>query len=295
MIGVIGGSGLYDLSAMTDVRERIMETPFGAPSDAYVCGKLNGCEVAFLPRHGRGHRILPSELNHRANIMGFKLMGADAVIAVTAVGSLREELRPRDIVLPDQYYDRTKASQQHTFFGDGIAAHIGFSEPVCPALHKNLAQTAAEVVAAQNPPVDVRIHTEGTYVNMEGPAFSTKAESRLYRQWGFDLIGMTSLAEAKLCREAEICYQPVCMVTDYDCWHESREPVTVDMVMGHVKANSLLARSIVAAGVAAIDAKRSCTCRNALQYAIMTSPEVISAEKRQKLKALIGRYVDPVD
>lgn len=291
MIGIIGGSGLYDMEAIKNVEERRISTPFGDPSDAYVCGLLHGCEVAFLPRHGRGHRILPSEINHHANILGFKMLGADAVIAVTAVGSLHEELRPRDIVLPDQYFDRTKASARHTFFGNGVAAHIGFSDPVCPALHKTLDGICRQVVAESADASGVRVHSGGTYVNMEGPAFSTKSESRLYRQWGFEVIGMTSLAEAKLAREAEICYQPVCMVTDYDCWHESKEPVSVEMVVEHVKANAALARGIISAAAQVVSGSRQCHCRGALQHAIMTSPDAIDAESRRRLEHIIGKYV----
>ena len=286
MIGFLGGSGLYDLEGIEEVEERVIETPFGDP---YLCGKLAGRDVCFLPRHGRGHRILPSEINHRANIFGFKVLGVERLISVSAVGSLREELRPRDIVLPDQYFDRTKKSLEHTFFGNGIAAHVSFADPGCGDLRQCIAGTASKHVAEAGG--SVRVNLGGTYVNMEGPAFSTKAESRVYRSFGFDIIGMTSMPEAKLCKEAEICYQAMAMVTDYDCWHEEEGPVTVDMVIGHLMANTTLAKSILVDLVKALPPKRTCTCEKSLQFAIMTAPDAIPADIQSDLAPIIGKYV----
>lgn len=289
-LGIIGGSGIYDMEALQAVHTETITTPFGAPSDPYVCGKIGGVDVAFLPRHGRGHRLLPAEINHRANIYGMKQLGMDAVISISAVGSLREELRPRDIVLPDQYFDRTKRSLEHTFFGQGVVAHISFAEPTCPVLRAVIADAAREAVEKEKLD-DIEIHTEGTYVNMEGPAFSTKAESHAYRQMGFDVIGMTSLGEAKLCREAEMCYQSMAMVTDYDCWHESEEAVTVEAIIGHLHANTALAKKIVATLPGQIPAKRECGCTTALAGAIMTAKDVVPAETRSRLALIAGKYL----
>jgi 5'-methylthioadenosine phosphorylase len=290
MIGILGGSGLYDLDGLTDVEERTLETAFGAPSDPYIVGKLSGQNVCFLPRHGRGHRFLPSEINHRANIMGFKMLGVRAIISVSAVGSLKEAYRPRDIVLPDQYFDRTKRAEDHTFFGQGIVAHIPFGDPACDTLRAALADTARSCIAESG--LSTRVHEGGTYVNMEGPAFSTRAECDFHRHFGYDVIGMTSLAEAKLCREAEVCYQAMSMITDYDCWHEVEADVSVDSVIAHLMANSALAKQIVAAQVAVgIDAS-SCSCQSALQGALFTAPDAMPAERKEALAPILGRYLD---
>jgi 5'-methylthioadenosine phosphorylase len=290
-IGIIGGSGVYDLEGLRKVTHKSLKTPFGAPSDAYVCGMLSDRAVCFLPRHGRGHRLLPSEINHRANIFGFKRLGVERIISISAVGSLRERLRPRDIVLPDQYFDRTKQSHAHTFFGNGVVAHVPFGEPSCPELRKHIANVARQVIRRQSPRSGVRLNEGGTYVNMEGPAFSTKAESNTYRKLGFDVIGMTSLPEAKLCREAEICYQAMAMVTDYDCWHESVEHVTVEMIIGHLMANSSLAKEILRVLLPAIPETRHCACGDMLRNAILTRKEAAPSATLRALKPIIGKYL----
>ncbi len=289
-IGIIGGSGLYDIEGIEGMEERRIDTPFGDPSDAYRCGTLAGRAVCFLPRHGQGHRLLPSEINHPANIFGFKLLGVERVLSISAVGSLREDLHPRDIVLPDQYFDRTKASDRHTFFGKGLAAHVSFGDPVCPELRAVVDSVARGVIAA-DAESGVSVHNGGTYVNMEGPAFSTKAESNFHRKMGFDVVGMTSLAEAKLCREAELCYQAMSMVTDYDCWHESDGPVTVEMVIGHLMANSALAKRIVVEAVTAVPEGRECACGESLKYALLTPAEVVPEETRRALAPIVGKYL----
>ena len=290
-IGVIGGSGLYDIEGMEGVESVSVETPFGSPSDPYMHGVMGGHDVYFLPRHGKGHRIMPSEINHRANIFGLKKLGVECVLSISAVGSLREELRPRDIVLPDQYFDRTKKSLEHTFFGEGLVAHVGFGEPTCSVLRETIASVAQRVLDQQDPKPDVRINDCGTYVNMEGPAFSTKAESNVYRQLGFDIIGMTSLPEAKLCREAEMCYQSMAMVTDYDCWHESEEDVSVDLVIGHLLANSALAKSILQELIPAIPESRGCGCGTALATALLTEKDAAPEATKQKLAPIVGKYL----
>ena len=289
-IGVIGGSGLYDLEGLERIEAVSVETPFGKPSDPYMHGVIGGRDVYFLPRHGKGHRIMPSEINHRANIYGFKTLGVDCVISISAVGSLREEYRPRDIVLPDQFFDRTKKSLEHTFFGEGIVAHVGFGEPTCPVLRESIASCATRVLEAGASESDVRVHVGGTYVNMEGPAFSTKAESNIYRQLGCDVIGMTSLPEAKLCREAELCFHSVAMVTDYDCWHESEEDVTVDLVISHLIANSALAKTILQDLIPALPENRSCSCGSALANALLTERNAAPEATKQKLAPIVGKY-----
>ena len=289
-LGIIGGSGLYELAGLQNVTSRTVKTPFGDPSDAFTCGTLDGHELYFLPRHGRGHRLLPSEIPHRANIYAFKVLGVDAVVSVSAVGSLREELRPRDVVLPDQYYDRTKTRDEQTFFGKGIVAHVQFGEPSCHALRNVVAQVVWDILKEDKS--DSRLTERGTYVNMEGPAFSTRAESLSYREAGFDIIGMTSLAEAKLCREAELCYQAISMVTDYDCWHATEESVSVEMIIGHLNANVALARKIVSRLCPAIEkSRKACVCKESLKFAIMTAPDAISAEAKERLAPIIGKYV----
>ncbi|NQT93642.1 MAG: S-methyl-5'-thioadenosine phosphorylase [Lentisphaerae bacterium] len=288
-IGIIGGSGLYDLDGLENIHRQSVTTAFGEPSDEYVCGTLSGQEVFFLPRHGRGHSIMPSEINHRANILGFKMLGVERVISVSAVGSLRLELRPRDMVLPDQYFDRTKKSLEHTFFGGGVVAHVSFGQPTCESLRASISEAAARVIGAAG--TDTRVQDRGTYVNMEGPAFSTKAESNVYRQWGFDVIGMTSLAEAKLCREAEMCYQSMAMVTDYDCWHEGEEDVSVERVIEHLVANTSLAKEILTDAFREMPAERECACGSALKNALITRPEAITGDARDRLELIVGKYL----
>jgi 5'-methylthioadenosine phosphorylase len=280
-IGIIGGSGLYSMPGFEARREVAAGTPWGAPSDNYVVGKLAGRDVAFLARHGRGHRLSPSELNFRANIYGFKTLGVERIISLSAVGSLKQEHRPLDFILPDQFVDRTRG-RISTFFGDGLVAHVGFSDPVCPEV--------AEVVYQAAMSQGVSVKKGGTYVCMEGPAFSTKAESELYRSWGMDVIGMTNLQEAKLAREAEICYATVAMVTDYDCWHPEHDAVTVDQIISNLTQNAAHAARVVAASVAAMPEARTCKCGSALAYAIITDRKLVPEETRKKLEPIVGKY-----
>jgi len=280
-IGIIGGSGLYSMPGFEAQQEIAIDTPWGAPSDSYVVGKLAGKDVAFLARHGRGHRISPSELNFRANIYGLKVLGVERIISLSAVGSLKQEHRPLDFVLPDQFVDRTRG-RISTFFGDGLVAHVGFSDPVCGEVASVVHQAAAGE--------GVSVKKGGTYVCMEGPAFSTKAESELYRSWGMDVIGMTNLQEAKLAREAEICYATVAMVTDYDCWHPEHDAVTVDQIISNLTQNAAHAARVVAASVAAMPEKRSCKCGSALAYAIITDRKLVPDETRKKLEPIVGKY-----
>ena len=282
-IGIIGGSGLYSMPGLTGLREQAIETPFGAPSDPYMIGELDGRPVAFLARHGRGHRILPSELNFRANIYGMKMLGVEYILSVSAVGSLKEEHKPTDFVIPDQFIDRTFL-RMATFFGNGIVGHVAFGDPVCATV----AETAAEACVK----VGVTGKTGGVYVCMEGPQFSTKAESNLYRSWGADVVGMTNLQEAKLAREAEICYATVAMVTDYDCWHPDHDSVTVDQIVAVLHQNAENAAKVVRATVAALPAERNCGCASAAEYAILTRRESIPAEARERLALLFGKYLD---
>ncbi len=282
-IGIIGGSGLYEMASLTDVREERVETPFGLPSDAYVLGRLEGRPVAFLARHGRGHRLLPSELNFRANIYGFKSLGAEWILSASAVGSMREDVKPRDILIPDQFFDRTKA-RSSTFFGDGLVVHVAFADPTCPALGDLLYQAAREEGAT--------VHRGGTYLCIEGPQFSTRAESRIYRTWGVDVIGMTNLQEAKLAREAEICYATMALVTDYDVWHETEEDVTVEAVIAVLLENAAMAKAILCRAVRAIPAARTCPCSRALRDAIITARDRIPPATRERLKLLVGKYLE---
>jgi 5'-methylthioadenosine phosphorylase len=281
-IGIIGGSGLYDMAELTDREERTLETPFGDPSGPYTLGTLRGKRVAFLPRHGAGHRLLPSELNFRANIYGFKLLGVERILSASAVGSLKEEYRPLDIVVPDQFFDRTKG-RISTFFGRGLVAHVAFGHPVCG----DLAKVAADSVAA----VGATVHRGGTYVNMEGPQFSTLAESKLYRSWGMDVIGMTNLQEAKLAREAEICYATLALVTDYDCWHPDHDSVTVEMIIGNLTQNAKTAQAIIANAVEQLPYERTCECATALKYALITRPDAIPEQVKKDLAPLVGKYL----
>jgi 5'-methylthioadenosine phosphorylase len=281
-IGIIGGSGLYSMPGLTDIREVRQQTPFGDASDAYVLGTLEGRKVAFLARHGRGHRILPSELNFRANIYGFKQLGVERILSVSAVGSLKEEHKPLEFVIPDQFFDRTR-HRVDTFFGDGIVAHIAFAEPICPELARSVegACRAAGVTGKHG----------GTYLCMEGPQFSTIAESNVYRSWGMDVIGMTNLQEAKLAREAEICYVTVAMVTDYDCWHPHHDSVTVDQIVAVLLKNAENASKVVRQAVAAMPSARSCKCGSALAHAILTDRDKIPAATRKKLSLILEKYL----
>ena len=281
-IGVIGGSGLYEIEGMTDIEEVKPETPFGEPSDAIIIGELEGNRIAFLPRHGRGHYVLPTEVPSQANIYALKSLGVEWIISISAVGSLIEEIRPMDLVIPDQLIDRTK-SRVNTFFGGGLVAHVTFADPFCPVLSDILHQAAIEAGA--------RVHKGGTYVVMEGPLFSTKAESNLYRSWGASVIGMTALPEAKLAREAEICYATVACATDYDCWHEAEESVTIEMVIANLRQNVSRAKSIIRTAVSRIPQKRECGCAQALKDAIITAPDKISDNTKRELALLIGKYV----
>ena len=282
-IGVIGGSGLYDMADLTDREDVVVSTPFGEPSAPFVIGSLVGRRVAFLARHGIGHRILPSELNFRANVYAFKTLGVERIVSASAVGSLRKEYAPLDIVVPDQFLDRTRG-RISTFFGDGIVAHISFAHPVCAAL-AGMAGDAAGAAGA-------RTHRGGTYVCMEGPQFSTLAESRLYRSWGMDIIGMTNLQEAKLAREAEICYATLALVTDYDCWHPDHDHVTVEMIVQNLLRNAETAQKVVKALVERLPAARTCGCATALESAIITRPDAVPPETRRKLAPIVGKYLD---
>ncbi len=281
-VGVIGGSGLYEMPGISGVESVTPETPFGPPSDPYYVGDLGGIRVAFLARHGRGHRLLPSEINYRANIYGFKALGVERILSVSAVGSLREEIAPLDVVIPDQFIDRTRG-RASSFFGGGVAAHIAFADPVCGELGRLLGEAAADAGA--------RVHRGGTYVCMEGPAFSTRAESQLYRSWGAAVIGMTNLQEAKLAREAEICYATMAMATDYDCWHHEEEAVSVEAIVGRLRRNAEMARKTIAAAIPRLPAERTCACASALKNALITDPAAVSEEARRRLDLLVGRYL----
>jgi 5'-methylthioadenosine phosphorylase len=281
-IGIIGGSGLYDMPQLTERSEIDVETPFGAPSDSLILGSLSGKRVAFLARHGRGHRYMPSELNFRANIYAMKLLGVERIISVSAVGSLKEELAPLDIVLPDQFVDRTRG-RVSTFFGGGLVAHISFADPVCSDL--------LEQVHRASQKAGIPSKKGGIYVCMEGPAFSTKAESNLYRGWGMDVIGMTNLQEAKLAREAEICYVTIALVTDYDCWHESHETVSADMIIGNLQKNCEAAQTIIAQTVRDLQPVRNCRCGEALKYALITDKTIVSSETKSRLECIVGKYL----
>jgi 5'-methylthioadenosine phosphorylase len=281
-IGIIGGSGLYEMAELTDREERNIDTPFGPPSAPYVIGTLRGKRVAFLARHGAGHRLMPSELNYRANIFGFKTLGAEYILSASAVGSLREEYKPMDLVIPDQFLDRTRG-RISTFFGNGIVAHVGFAHPFCGPLSTIAFESAQRAGAT--------VHRGGTYVCMEGPQFSTLAESKLYRSWGTDIIGMTNLQEAKLAREAEICYTTIALVTDYDCWHPAHDEVTVEMIVGNLTQNAQTAQQVIASAVDALPFDRTCECATALKYALITRPDAIPQEAKQRLAPLVGKYL----
>ena len=280
-VGILGGSGLYDLEL--SAREEItVKTPFGAPSDVYVLGELAGKPVAFLARHGRGHRISPSEINYRANVFGFKVLGCDMILSASAVGSLREELEPSHVCIPSQFIDRTRA-RADTFYGGGIVVHVSLADPVCPVGSRALARSCRQAGAA--------VREGGIYIGMEGPPFSTRAESNLYRSWGADVIGMTNATEAKLAREAEICYASMALVTDYDCWREATEAVSVETVLAVLRGNADMARRALVSAVAEIDPGRNCACRDALRFAIVTDPAQIPDRVKKDLAPLLGRYL----
>jgi len=281
-IGIIGGSGLYDMAELVDRETVHLTTPFGDPSGPYVTGTLRGRRVAFLARHGAGHRLMPSELPFRANIYGFKLLGVEWILSASAVGSLKEEYAPLDLVVPDQFLDRTKG-RASTFFGNGLVAHVAFAHPVCGTLSRLAFDAAARAGA--------RVHRGGTYVCMEGPQFSTKAESNLYRAWGMDVIGMTNLQEAKLAREAEICYVTIALVTDYDCWHPDHDHVTVDMVIANLTQNARTAQQVIANAVEALPVARDCECGRALAAAIITRRDAIPEAAARDLAPIVGKYL----
>jgi 5'-methylthioadenosine phosphorylase len=281
-IGIIGGTGLYEMGGFTDVREVPLETPFGPPSDSLVVGFLEGRRVAFLPRHGRGHRILPHELNFRANVFAMKKLGVEFLLSVSAVGSLKERYEPLHVVVPDQFIDRTR-QRISTFFGHGLVAHVGFARPFCRNLSKVMVEACAEAGATH--------HVGGTYVCMEGPQFSTLAESELYRSWGADVIGMTNLQEAKLAREAEICFATLAMVTDYDCWHPDHDAVTAEQILRVLGQNAGTAKAVLRAAVRRLPIPRGCECASALRYALVTAPELVPEAVKRDLEPIVGRYM----
>ncbi|MBJ6749727.1 S-methyl-5'-thioadenosine phosphorylase [Geomonas anaerohicana] len=283
VIGVIGGSGLYEMEGMTGVTQVTVDTPFGRPSDEYVTGTLDGVQMVFLPRHGKGHRFTPSEVNYRANVYGMKKLGVTRIISVSAVGSLKEEIVPGHIVVPDQFIDRTRGFRKDTFFGNGIVGHVQFADPVCGELSDILYRAAGEVGAT--------VHKGGCYVCMEGPAFSTRAESHMYRSFGASIIGMTNLTEAKLAREAEICYGVIALSTDYDCWHESHDDVSVEAIIEIIKNNVATAKKIIRQAVAQVAAGRGCACGEALKYAVISDTSVIPVETRENLELILGKYL----
>jgi 5'-methylthioadenosine phosphorylase len=281
-IGIIGGTGLYQMEGFTDVREVVVDTPFGPPSDALMVGSLEGRRVAFLPRHGRGHRILPHELNFRANVFAMKALGASWILSVSAVGSLKERYAPLHVLVPDQFIDRT-TQRPSTFFGRGLVAHVAFAHPFCRGLSKVMAAACGDAGATH--------HVGGTYVCMEGPAFSTLAESELYRSWGADVIGMTNLQEAKLAREAEICYSTLAMVTDYDCWHPDHDAVTAEQILGVLGRNAETAKAVLKAAVRRLPIPRDCECATALKYALVTPADLVPEIVKRELAPIVGRYL----
>jgi 5'-methylthioadenosine phosphorylase len=281
-IGVIGGSGLYEIEGLSQIKSVKLATPFGRPSDEYIIGTLHGKRVAFLPRHGRGHRIMPTDINYRANIYGMKKLGAERIISVSAVGSMKEEIKPGDIVIPDQFYDHTK-QRRSTFFGKGVVAHVGMGEPVCAHLSATLMDAGVKIGAT--------VHRGGTYLCMEGPQFSTLAESLIYRTWNVDVIGMTNATEAKLAREAELCYSTIALATDYDCWHHSEEAVTVEAVLEVMKHNIETSKAMIREAVRTLGGERTCTCGEALRNTIMTSEKLIPVKTKKDLAPIIGKYL----
>ena len=281
-IGIIGGSGLYEMEGLTDKIRVVIKTPFGQPSDAFVLGRLNGRSVAFLARHGKGHRILPGEINFRANIWGMKKLGVTRIIAVSAVGSMKEDHHPGDVVFPDQFFDHTK-NRKSTFFGEGVVAHISFADPVCPDLRQTLLKSARECGS--------NVYDGGVYICIEGPQFSSRGESLIYRRWGVDVIGMTNATEAKLAREAEICYSTMALVTDYDCWHQSMEAVSVEAVLEVLQKNIALSKKIIQNAIPLVSENRTCFCESALRNSVITSMNAIPGKTRKKLDLLLGKYL----
>ncbi|HDZ76853.1 MAG TPA: S-methyl-5'-thioadenosine phosphorylase [Candidatus Omnitrophica bacterium] len=282
-IGIIGGSGLYDIEGIKKVKSVKVATPFGSPSDEYITGELEGKEVVFLPRHGKGHKISPSKINYQANIFGMKKLGVECILSVSACGSLKDEMAPMDFVLPDQFIDRSNRGRVMTFFDEGIVAHVGFADPICLNLSKIILSSAEKL--------NIKTHPKGTYINMEGPAFSTKAESNLYRSWGASIIGMTNIAEARLSREAEMCYSTLAAVTDYDCWHPNHDNVTVEMVMRNLTENVGNAKKIIRQVVRDLPDNADCKCKNALKYAIVTNKDVVPKKTKKDLDIIIGKYM----
>jgi len=282
IVGVIGGSGLYEMEGLEEVREVSLKTPYGYPSDAFITGRLEGMKIVFLPRHGKGHRIQPSSLNFRANIMGMKMLGVQWIIGVSAVGSMKESIHPGNMIIPNQFIDRT-VGRPNTFFSDGVVCHISFADPVCPTLSGILANAGEEVGAT--------VHREGTYICIEGPQFSTRAESNLYRSWGVDIIGMTNLPEARLAREAEICYATIAFATDYDCWHQEAEDVSIGEVLRILAQSSKIAKSAIRIAVKHLPRKRDCLCSTALKYALITGKKLIPEKTKKDLEPIIGKYL----
>lgn len=282
-VGIIGGSGLYDIDGFTNIKEVVVETPFGAPSDVYMCGEIDGVKAVFLPRHGKGHRLNPTEVNYRANIFGMKKLGVEAIISISAVGSLKEQYAPTDFVVPDQFIDRTR-HRKDTFFENGIVAHVAFADPISPEV--------AGIVVAAAKEVGATVHQGGVYVNMEGPQFSTKAESYLYRSWGADVIGMTNMTEARLAREAEISYATLAGITDYDCWHDTHETVTAEMIIGYLMKNVAKAKEILKHAIPQVGRLTEFSAANALQNAIIRSPDQIPVEIKKNLEPIIGKYMN---
>jgi 5'-methylthioadenosine phosphorylase len=282
VIGVIGGSGLYEIEGLQNIEYKDVDTPWGKPSDSYVVGTLNNTKMVFLPRHGRGHKIMPSDINYRANIYGMKALGVDSIISVSAVGSMKEEIAPGDVVLPDQFIDFTK-KRESSFFGEGVAAHVSMADPVCSCLLQTLFEVLNDMSA--------KVHKGGTYICIEGPQFSSRAESHLFRSWGVDVIGMTNMPEAKLAREAEICYATLALSTDYDCWHKDQDNVTVEDVIKILLQNTELAKKVIKASVAQISTEKSCDCADSLENAIITSRDFIGQDLKTKYSLLIGKYI----
>ena len=283
-VGILGGSGFYDMAVLEEAQEVRLRTPFGLPSGPYLVGKLSGREVVFLARHGEGHRLLPTEINYRANIYGMKELGVEWIVSISAVGSYKEELAPGQIVVVDQFLDRTNQGRKMTFFGGGLVAHVSFAQPTCAVLNRVLYDAGSAVGA--------KIHLGGTYLNMEGPAFSTQAESRIFKSWGVDVVGMTNMAEARLAREAEICFSTMALISDFDAWREGSEAVSVEVVLESLRANSEAAEKVFRRAVGSIPEERNCECARALRNAIQTRPDAISDEARSRLGLLVGKYLD---
>ncbi|HUL24037.1 MAG TPA: S-methyl-5'-thioadenosine phosphorylase [Thermodesulfobacteriota bacterium] len=282
VVGVIGGSGLYEMEGFEEVQTIALKTPFGKPSDAFIVGRLEGVKTVFLPRHGKGHRIQPSSLNFRANIYGMKKLGVQWIIGVSAVGSMKESIHPGDMVIPNQFIDQTKG-RPSTFFNDGIVGHVSFADPVCPVLSRILGEAGKEVGAT--------VHKDGTYICIEGPQFSTRAESRLYRTWGVDIIGMTNVPEAKLAREAEICYSTIAFATDYDCWHEAAEDVSIGEVLRILAQSAKIAKDAIRRAIPRLPEERACVCANALKYALITGKKFIPEKTKKDLEPIIGKHI----